>query len=136
MSNDVDGVLVYIALLGGIVWAIWHYDLNPISDEITVYLQEYKCKKENNKKCYWGNSLYVTYKVNPDMQTVISWSSVKPWPLRKVTNCVIKNKKNWSCKDEGDEYGFNEGEFSGIDDGEQHRFISKTRWWVNKVARI
>ena len=134
MSDESSGCLLLIAVMfTGIAWANWHYDLNPLNDEITAYKQKYQCDKKSKKKCKWVNYRYDTYKVNPEMQLVITWSSEKPWNLLKPRDCIVVSKKHWSC---GNLYkfGFNQGEYEVTgEDYENYRYVSKSRWWYNEL---
>ena len=132
MSDEASGCLLLIAVMvTGISWANWHYDLNPLSDEITIYTQNKECDKVNNKKCKWISSYYTTYKVNSDMQTVISWdTSDNNSSLTKHRSCIVIDNKHWICGSNY-KYGVTDGEYTSKD-GEWRRYVSKTKWWYEK----
>lgn len=117
-------ILIFI----GMPWAVWHFDLTPFNDEITIYQQINKCYKNN---CKWRNNKSITFKVDSNSQSVVFWSSDEPWPIKKAEDCVVVNKKHWNCGTHY-KYGFNEGNYSREDTKEQ-RYISKTMWWFNKL---
>jgi hypothetical protein len=135
ISDDEVGwlwVLLLLLIFVGAPWAVWHFDLNRLSDKITVYRQISKCDN-NNKNCEWRNNKATTFKVNSSLQTVIYWSTKEPWPLKRAEDCIVESKKQWSCGNYS-KYGFNEGDYTG-EDTDLYRYVTKTNWWLKKWTR-
>ena len=91
--------------------------------------------KIGKPKCKWVNSGILIYKISFEEQLVISSNSNKPWPFRKINNCVISDKRNWNCDYENFRFGFKEGDFIHIDDkgliaNEKFKYISKLEWFL------
>ncbi len=123
-------VLLVLGVIVGLPWVVWNYDLNPLSNEISIYPQEYKCMTKTNRSgCEWVNIPYVTYKVNYETQTVLYWSSDKTWSVKKAKNCKVISRKHWTCGGYY-KYGFNNGEYSS-ENTKGKRYMSKTLWWYH-----
>jgi hypothetical protein len=120
-----------------IIWlGLWHFDVNPFSNEVTVYSQEFKCQDEVYKTgCSWESVVYETYEVNPEAQSVIFWTSNKPWPLVALNDCIVVSKARWSCGGELYQFGFNDGEYT-VKNSETFRSVSKTWWWLMKLKSL
>ena len=76
MSED-SGIVIWIILIA-VFWAIWNYDIAPLSDEISVLIQKKECDEQ--KKCRWDNYREINYKINTDTHEVVYWYSDKKWP--------------------------------------------------------
>jgi hypothetical protein len=125
-------VLVLIVL--GVVWAVgWE----PWSSEITLYRahcdQAIKFDKCTGKIV---NLDRMSFKVFPDSQTVLYWYPDGADPdrqPRKMTGCVVRNKRNWSCQspvDPDSRYVMIEGRYSS---GAQHvMYLPKWLWWSRR----
>jgi hypothetical protein len=124
-------LFIILAIISGIPWAIWHFNLNPFNNEISAYRQYFECDEKYKNKCTWRSLYYITYEVNPDAQSVISWNSGDPASLHKLENCIVKSKKHWTC---GEYYkqGFYDGKHTSKDSN-KYRYVSKTKWWYDKL---
>lgn len=127
------GLIIFIT----IVWALWHFDVNPTSNKISVYQQEKECKK-NSTYCKWRNLRVVTYYVNPNNQIVVSFPSDSKWPPNKFNNCAVIDRKNWSCSISNISdfhFGFSEGDYM-IEDSDKIRTVSKSKFWLTKISEF
>ena len=114
MSNKVkkffEHFLLFILIFFIIIYNV--LDINSIlKSEIKVYRMLCDVKPVFNKCDNPSMALdKITFKVNSKKQEVIKLTfDSSP---KKLTNCTVENRKNWSCKDEEEMYlGFKNGNF-------------------------
>lgn len=126
-------MLFFIAVV--VFWAFWNFQIAPLSDEVSVFSQSLKCEDEKYKtNCVYENNSYTTYKVNIGTGRVLFWDSESTWPILEHRNCNIRDRKNWSCRDNNYNYfGFDDGEYIGDEDKyPKLRYVSKTEFWLNQ----
>jgi hypothetical protein len=117
------------------IWALWHFDIAPLSDEISAFSQSLKCEDEKYMtNCVYENNSITTYKVNIEPGTVVFWYSEGSWPIWKHSDCNVRDRKNWSCWNQHSKYfGFDDGEYSGeAYKYPKVRYVSKTAFWINE----
>lgn len=91
-----------IVLLLVILGAVWAVGWEPWSSEVTLYRahcdQAIKFDKCTGKVVSLDR---MSFKVFPDTQTVLYWypdGVARDREPRKMTDCVVRNKTNWSCQ--------------------------------------
>ena len=133
MSDNNSGGFLLILVLAGF-FASWHYDYSPFGSEVYIYQQYRQCEDEKKLlKCNWFNNNKRTYKVNFDMQTVVTLDL--SGSITKAQDCAVIDKNNWSCGTAYYKYGFSDGDYTG-EDSEQYRYVSKTNGgWLNYLAQ-
>ena len=98
-----------------IVLSSWTFDLDEwFRDEITVYeiscndlgAHHDDCIKDEDKKY-----LAITFKVFPNIQTVLRKTSFGPYGLAPGGQCTVLDKENWECSNDSENYLMMDGDF-------------------------
>ncbi len=140
MNRRSDAVWGSIAVVLLSAVALWFFDLNPFSAEITVY--SVYCGKDTGEEGKCINLPSITYRVSPDRQEVAYWTDTgSPATL---TSCTVRDKKNWECwyKDRGGRLSMADGTFHeevlknipGKDTFDSVRYVPKWKWWAIKIG--
>lgn len=132
------GSVVALVLL--VALALWLFDLNPFSSEITVY--SVYCGKDTGDQGACINLPPITYQVSPDRQEVAYW--VDTGTPAMLTDCAVRDRGNWKCwyKDRAGRLSMAKGEFReevlkaipGRDAFDSVRYVPKWKWWAVRVG--
>ena len=129
-----------VAMLLLVVPALWLFDLNPFSFEITVY--SVYCGKDTGDHGSCINLSPITYEVFPDRQEVAYWTETGT--PATLTDCTVRDRKNWECWYKG-----RAGRLSMADDTFQEevlknipgkdtfdsvRYVPKWKWWATRLG--
>jgi hypothetical protein len=100
-------IFIFLVIIGNVLYI----RSVILKSELTVY--RVLCRgKLVFDKCDTPHVLgKITFKVDPRKQEVIK--SIPGSSTKKLTQCIIEDRKNWSCKDEEEktEFGFRNGNF-------------------------
>lgn len=137
-EKDVLGSVVALILL--ITLALWLFDLNPFSSEITVY--SIYCGKDTGDQGACINLPPITYQVSPDRQEVAYWADTGTPAM--LTDCTVRDRKNWECRykdgagrlsmtdsafrDEIRNGALNQDVFDSV------RYVPKWKWWAVRLG--
>lgn len=138
-ENIVFGIIIF----GGLFFIAWliedgpkMIDLGFLKSEITAYPISCYQNENNDSECY---QLYKkVFKVNTDNQTVVrDWEDLG---LTLFEDCVIKNRKNWQCKNYSEyskryspeTFGFRNGVY--FSDTDNTTYVSN--WEYNNTPEI
>lgn len=105
----VAGLIIVLLLLFAFIKFI---DWGFFKSEITAYPVQCKHTVELNQCEQPEYTLRkTTYKVSSDRQEVLYWT--EDFDTQKLTNCAVRDKKNWSCEynDKSSKFGFTDGNF-------------------------
>ena len=125
------GGWIFIAV---VIWLLWHFNINPLSNEVSVFLQKSNCTKINTiEHCRWENFDQITFQVFSETQRVVFWSKNNPWPITKLNSCAVSDKNNWSCISSNDVFGFRDGDYKLSKASKELRVVSKTQWYISSI---
>ena len=123
-------------------FALWLFDLNPFSSEITVY--SVYCGKDTGDQGACINLSPITYEAFPDRQEVTYWADTGT-PAR-LTDCTVRDRGNWECwyKDMAGRLSMAGGAFReevlkaipGRDTFDSVRYVPKWKWWAVKTGVV
>lgn len=127
-------------ILSVVVFAVWLFDANPFSSEVTVY-SVYCGKDTGNEDGCIGLSP-MTYRPSPHRQEVAYWTDTET--PATLTDCKVRDRSNWECwyKDKGGRLSMSDGVFReeilkdipGKDTFDLVRYVPKWKWWTIKFG--
>lgn len=137
-GKNVFGLATALVLLAAL--ALWLFDLNPFSSEITVY--SVYCGKDTGDQGACINLPSITYQASPDRQVVYYWTDTGiPTTL---TDCSVRDRQNWECwyKDRAGRLSMVDGAFReeirnttlNQDVFDSVRYVPKWKWWAVRVG--
>ncbi|MCX6792917.1 MAG: hypothetical protein NTY12_02735 [Candidatus Falkowbacteria bacterium] len=103
-------IAIFIFVVGFIVYGT---DWGFLRSRITDY-PAYCDKKIEEGNCPGKITIMsfpTTYEVSKKRQEVIYWQPGESDSINKATDCIIKDRKNWSCKLDGEKFGFSKGKY-------------------------
>lgn len=122
------------------VLALWLFDLNPFSSEITVY--SVYCGEDTGDQGACINLPPITYDVSPDRQEVTYWADTGV--PATFTDCTVRDRKNWECwyKDRVGRLSMTDSAFHeevlkaipGRDTFDSVRYVPKWKWWAVRIG--
>ena len=129
-----------VATLLPAILALWLFDLNPFSAEITVY--SVYCGKDTGEEGKCINLSPITYEASPDRQEVAYWTETGT--PATLTDCMVRDRKNWECwyKDGAGRLSMTDSEFRdeirnaalNQDVFDSVRYMPKWKWWAVKIG--
>lgn len=137
-EKDVPGSVVALILL--VALALWLFDLNPFSSEITVY--SVYCGKDTGDQGACIELSPITYRASLDRQEVAYWTDTGTPAM--LTDCAVRNWQNWECwyKNRAGRLSMADGVFReevlknipGRDIFDSVRYVPKWKWWTVRIG--
>ena len=131
-----------VALILLVALALWLFDLNPFSSEITVY--SVYCGKDTGDQSACIELLPITYEASSDRQEVTYWADTGT--PATLTDCAVRDRRNWKCwyKDRVGQLSMADSEFReevlkaipGKDTFDSVRYVPKWKWWAVKAGIV
>lgn len=120
--------------------ALWLFDLNPFSSEITVY--SVYCGKDTGDQGACIELSPITYRASLDRQEVAYWTDTGTPAM--LTDCAVRNRQNWECwyKNRAGRLSMTDSEFRdeirntalNQDVFDSVRYVPKWKWWAVKLG--
>lgn len=103
----ITGTIILILAIYVIDWGFLKFEISHYPVLCSVELESGDCKGE---KTPLNRSIY---RVSRWRQDVTYWYPGTNFPIERLTDCAIKNRKNWSCQfdDKSGRIGFSGGNF-------------------------
>jgi hypothetical protein len=132
-------ILIAVAILIPIVAAILVAWVTKGSfSEVTTYPA--LCSEElKGGKCQ-GSLIPLNrsiYKISVERQDVIYWTVGLKLPPSRLTDCVVRDRRNWSCKKYSDGSGellMIDGKFATESSYNDTLYLGKWRWWLLNIT--
>lgn len=120
--------------------ALWLFDLNPCSSEITVY--SVYCGKDTGEEGKCIDLPPITYEASPDRQEIAYWTDTGT--PATLTDCAVRDHGNWECwyKNRAGRLSMTDGQFLDEirdvaldrDVFDSVRYVPKWKWWSVRVG--
>lgn len=133
-------IAVAAEILSVVVFALWLFDMNPFSSEVTVY--SVYCGNDMGKEGACISLSPITYRVLPNRQEVAYWTDIRT--PTTLPDCTVRDHSNWECwyKDRVGRLLMVDGVFReevlkaipGRDTFDSVRYVPKWKWWAVKAG--
>jgi len=136
MANDLAWAIIALGLVVGVAVGILGTNWIPFTSKVTVY--RVMCSGEiKNGSCEgkkWPLDR-ITFEVSEDQQRVIMSFNKGDPDLLRMDDCVVKDKKNWTCTTGGVlRDSMIQGEYKREPPSLDTYYVPRWKWWILQLS--